>query len=104
MFHNICKRYFWLIDCLNRVLVVVLGFQRTFEFQVFVGIFRRGLVKKQFSNLFSWIGFAALLAVLVFGVQVGAQVISGDLVGTVYDKTGAVVPNASVEVLNVATG
>jgi len=61
-------------------------------------------VKKQFSNLFSWIGFAALLAVLVFGVQVGAQVISGDLVGTVYDKTGAVVPNASVEVLNVATG
>jgi hypothetical protein len=54
--------------------------------------------------LSSWIGFAALIAVLVFGVQVGAQVISGDLVGTVYDKTGAVVPNASVEVLNVATG
>jgi hypothetical protein len=36
--------------------------------------------------------------------QVSAQIISGDLVGTILDKTGAVVPGASVEALNVATG
>lgn len=32
-----------------------------------------------------------------------SQIISGDLVGTVYDKTGAVVPNATVEAVNVDT-
>jgi hypothetical protein len=33
-----------------------------------------------------------------------AQVISGDVVGTILDKTGATVPGASVEAVNVATG
>lgn len=33
-----------------------------------------------------------------------AQAISGDLVGTVKDSTGAVVPNVSVVATNVATG
>src|SRR5260370_42383210 len=46
--------------------------------------------------------------VLVLGLvvvsQVSAQVISGDLVGTVLDKTGAVVPNAALEAVNTATG
>jgi hypothetical protein len=36
--------------------------------------------------------------------QVSAQVISGDLVGTVLDKTGAVVPGATVITTNVDTG
>jgi len=45
--------------------------------------------------------------VLVVGLMVAgtaqSQIISGDLVGTVYDKTGAVVPNATVEAVNVDT-
>jgi len=35
---------------------------------------------------------------------VSAQIISGDLVGTVLDKTGAAVPNAHIEAVNVDTG
>jgi hypothetical protein len=35
---------------------------------------------------------------------VSAQVISGDLVGTVFDKTGATVPGATVEAVSVTTG
>ena len=61
-------------------------------------------MRKQHRNLFVWVGVVALLAVLALGVQVSAQVISGDLVGTVFDKTGAVVPNASIEAVNVGTG
>ena len=48
------------------------------------------------------------LMVLVLGLvavsQVNAQLISGNLVGTVLDKTGAVVPHASVEAVNTQTG
>jgi hypothetical protein len=47
------------------------------------------------------------LAILVFGFssgRVAGQAISGDIVGTVVDKTGAAVPGASIEVENVATG
>jgi len=36
--------------------------------------------------------------------RVAGQAISGDIVGTVVDKTGAVVPDAAIEVENVATG
>jgi hypothetical protein len=45
-----------------------------------------------------------LSVVLVSSNQVQAQVISGDLVGTVLDKTGAVVPNATIEAVNTETG
>src|ERR1700688_4303139 len=52
--------------------------------------------------------FCLSLATLVFGLaisgQVSAQVISGDLVGTVLDKTGAVVPGARVEATKTDTG
>ena len=48
------------------------------------------------------------LMVLVLGLvavsQVSAQLISGNLVGTVLDKTGAVVPHAAVEAVNTQTG
>ena len=40
----------------------------------------------------------------VFRSAPSAQVISGDLVGTVLDKTGAVVPGARVEATKVDTG
>src|SRR5258708_40262917 len=46
----------------------------------------------------------ALMLGLVAVGQVSAQIISGDLVGTILDKTGAVVPGASVEAVNVETG
>ena len=40
-----------------------------------------------------------LLSLAAFG-----QMVSGDLVGTVTDNTGAFVPNASVKATNLATG
>ncbi len=49
--------------------------------------------------------FAAMIATLCALPSVAhAQAISGDLVGTVMDKSGAVIPNATVTVENVATG
>lgn len=48
--------------------------------------------------------FFVLLLLSVISAPVGAQVISGDLVGTIFDKSGAAVPNASVEAVNVGTG
>jgi hypothetical protein len=36
--------------------------------------------------------------------QAQAQIISGDLVGTVLDKTGAVVPNVAIQAVNTETG
>ena len=55
-------------------------------------------------------GFLTVLSlmVLVLGIvvvsEVNAQLITGNLVGTVLDKTGAVVPGATVEALNTETG
>ena len=48
------------------------------------------------------------IALVVFAmtvpVQVSAQIVSGDLVGTILDKTGATVPNATIEAVDVNTG
>jgi carboxypeptidase family protein len=54
----------------------------------------------------SKLGVVAL--VLIAALSMGAvcafgQAISGDLVGTVFDKSGAVIPNATVTAVNVAT-
>ncbi|MGA2418705.1 MAG: carboxypeptidase-like regulatory domain-containing protein, partial [Candidatus Acidiferrum sp.] len=56
---------------------------------------RRGLVS---------LGLVVLLLGSVAIVPVSAQVISGDVVGTILDKTGATVAGATVEALNVNTG
>jgi len=45
-----------------------------------------------------------IAALLVLGLALVAQTISGDLIGTVYDQTGAAVPNATVVAKNEATG
>ena len=44
-----------------------------------------------------------LFALVLACTTVWGQAISGDLVGTVYDKSGAVIPNAGVTAVNVAT-
>jgi len=60
-------------------------------------------VKQGYRNLFGFL----VLTMLVLGLaasQASAQVISGDLVGTIFDKTGAAVPGASIEAVNAETG
>src|SRR6202162_1970507 len=57
-----------------------------------------------YRGILSYLGMAILVLSLAICGQVSAQVISGDLVGTVLDKTGAVVPNAKVDVTNAETG
>ena len=41
--------------------------------------------------------------ILAFGALAFGQAISGDLVGTIQDASGAGVPNASVSIVNDAT-
>jgi hypothetical protein len=60
-------------------------------------------VKTMYRKFALAIGIVALLGMLAL-TQSNAQVISGDLVGTVLDKTGAVVPGASIEATNAETG
>jgi hypothetical protein len=50
--------------------------------------------------------FSVVAFLLAFGLlgRASAQAISGDIVGTVVDKTGAAIPSAGIEVENVATG
>ena len=49
-----------------------------------------------------WIG-ASLVCALLLAASLRAQVATGTIVGVVQDATGAVVPNAQVNVLHVAT-
>lgn len=58
----------------------------------------------QLRKVLVMIAFAALVMGLALETRLNAQAISGDLIGTVFDKTGAAVPNATVEATNVATG
>jgi hypothetical protein len=53
-------------------------------------------VKTAYRGVLSFFGIAVLILGLAISGQVSAQVISGDLVGTILDKTGAVVPGARV--------
>ena len=60
-------------------------------------------MKIAFRSTVIWLTLFAVVLGLVVGGQVAAQVISGDLVGTVLDKTGAVVPGARLDATNVDT-
>ena len=54
---------------------------------------------------FSSLRLPGILAAAIFSVPaLLAQTVTGAVSGTVFDPTGAVVPNAMVEVINVATG
>jgi hypothetical protein len=55
------------------------------------------------SNVSKLLGVIAL-CLLFFPASVTAQSVSGELVGTIYDATGAIVSGASVVVTNDATG
>jgi Carboxypeptidase regulatory-like domain len=61
-------------------------------------------VNKKYFRVLIVLSAAILVVGLALASGVNAQIISGDLVGTVFDKTGAVVPGASVEAVNVDTG
>lgn len=65
---------------------------------------QEGSVKRKYWSVFSRFGFAILVLGFLLVGEGNAQVISGDLVGTVLDKTGAAVPGASIEAVNVETG
>jgi hypothetical protein len=57
----------------------------------------------QLSLKSRWLGLLAL-CLLLFTALVSAQSVSGELVGTIYDPTGATIPGAAVVATNVATG
>src|ERR1700688_370524 len=59
---------------------------------------------KGYKNFLGWLGVVVLVVGLLVVGTAQSQIISGDIVGTVYDKTGAVVPNAKISLTNVATG
>ena len=48
--------------------------------------------------------FLVLAVLLCAGLPLLAQTVSGDLTGTIYDQTGATVPNATIVARNTSTG
>jgi Carboxypeptidase regulatory-like domain/TonB dependent receptor len=61
-------------------------------------------VKSAFRSTVVWLSVFAVVLGLAVSSHVAAQVISGDLVGTILDKTGAVVPGSRVEATKNDTG
>ena len=59
---------------------------------------------KRFTSTFFALALALLVAVALIPVGAFGQAISGTVVGTVTDSSGAVVANADVEATNVGTG
>lgn len=60
-------------------------------------------MKQRYPGFVAWLSVFALVLGLLVVVPTYSQVISGNLVGTVFDKTGAAIPNASISVVNVDT-
>ncbi len=59
-------------------------------------------MKQSYRSVFGYI-LIAILGMGLLACSAHAQVISGDVVGTVIDKTGAVVPNATISAVNTGT-
>jgi len=74
------------------------------RFVEILGEIQEDSVIKRYSRFFAVLSVVALALGLVVVSQVSAQLISGNLAGTVLDKTGAVVPGATVEAVNTQTG
>ncbi len=66
----------------------------------FVNELRAGQCRSLFR---SWRTAPLLLCILAFSSAVFAQLTTADILGTVTDSTGAVIPNANVKLLNVNT-
>src|SRR5882724_5977118 len=73
-------------------------------YRKFMGNLGRAKVKTAYRGMLTCLSIAVLVLALAISGQVSAQVISGDLVGTVLDKTGAVVPGARIEATKTDTG
>jgi hypothetical protein len=80
------------------------GFVRCFLLNGDLPEIKRGVVRMANRVLFAFLTVVVLILGFAISGQVNAQVISGDLVGTVLDKTGAVVPGARVEATKTDTG
>lgn len=61
-------------------------------------------MKNGLRGFVAFLSMAFVVLALSIPSNVSAQIVSGDLVGTVFDKTGASVPNATVEAVDVNTG
>src|ERR1700683_519306 len=61
------------------------------------------ICRTQTPRFFNWMSLGAILF-LALRAPIFAQTTSGDLTGTVFDATGAVVPNALVTATNEANG
>ncbi len=61
-------------------------------------------MKNGLRGLVVFFSIAFVVLAITATAPVSAQVISGDIVGTVLDKTGATVPGATVEAVNSETG
>ena len=58
----------------------------------------------RFWKLVGVVFAASLIVGILWGTHVSAQVVTADVVGTVTDSSGAVVPNAKVTITNAGTG
>lgn len=56
------------------------------------------------KRLYTFLGFATIILVCASVPTTRAQTITATLTGTVSDQSGAVVPNASISVVSIATG
>src|ERR1700737_401201 len=65
---------------------------------------QEGSVREVFGKFCLFLTIAILAVGLNISSPVLAQIVSGDIVGTVLDKTGATVPSATVEAVNTETG
>jgi hypothetical protein len=61
-------------------------------------------MKQSFQSVVIWLCVAVMGLGLFVASPVNSQVITGDLVGTVLDKSGATVPNAKIVAINAETG
>src|SRR5260370_4501080 len=93
----------WNIECTGGATWLLLKCVKS-KFHRTVCKLQEASVNKSFRGFLAVLFGVAIGLGLAMASEVSAQIIRGDLVGTVLDKTGAVVPVASVDAVNVDTG